>query len=192
MRKRSKSVALTLLGAAAFTLSGCKEETTDVSSFPDLASCQAEAASGSLAFTADDCTAAFAQAQADHEETAPRYDSLAVCEEQHGVGNCDGDTASQGGGGFSFMPLLAGYMIGSMLSGGRGFASQPLVNTANGRFATPGGSTVTTNSGSGRLGTQAFNKAPSTVGKAPMSRADVAARGGFGSTGTARGSSSGG
>lgn len=186
MRRRSKTVALSLMGAAAFTLSACKEEATDVTSFPDLASCQAEAASGSLAFTADDCATAFAQAEADFQETAPRYDSLAVCEEQHGAGNCGDDTAQQSGGGFSFMPLLAGYMIGSMLSGGRGFASQPLANTANGRFATPGGSAVTTNSGSGRLGAAAFTKAPATVGQPPMTRASVAARGGFGSTGAAR------
>lgn len=192
MRKRSKSVALALLGAAAFTLSACKEEETDVSTFPDLASCKAEADAGSLAFTAEDCATAFAQAEADHQETAPRYDSMAVCEEQHGAGNCGSEAQQQSGGGFSFLPLIAGYMMGSMLSGGRGFASQPLVNTANGRFATPGGTSVTTNNGAGKLGTQAFNKAPATVGKPPMSRADVSSRGGFGASSAARGTSSGG
>ncbi|MDH2326664.1 DUF1190 domain-containing protein [Cereibacter sp. SYSU M97828] len=192
MRKRSRSVALALVGAAAFTLSACREEESDVTSFPDLASCKAQADAGSLAFTAEDCAEAFAQAEADHLATAPRYDSQQVCEEQHGVGNCGTDAVQQPGGGFSFLPLIAGYMIGSMMSGGRGFASQPLVNTANGRFATPGGTSITTNNGAGKLNAAAFNKAPTTVGKPPMSRADVASRGGFGATSAARTGTSGG
>lgn len=185
MRKRSATVALTLMGAA-FVLTGCKEDSTEASSFPDVASCRAEAANGSLAFTAEDCDAAFAQAQADHEETAPRYEALAVCEEQHGVGNCE--QQAQPGGGFSFMPLIAGMLIGQMLGGGRGFMSQPLVNTANGRYATPGGTQVATNTGRGAMNTAAFNKAPSTVGKPPMTQADVMRRGGFGASGAARSS----
>ncbi|WP_128253145.1 DUF1190 domain-containing protein [Falsirhodobacter deserti] len=185
MRKRSATVALTLMGAA-FVLSGCKEDQTEAASFPDLASCRAQADQGSLAFTAEDCEAAFAQAQADHQETAPRYDALAVCEEQHGAGNCE--QQAQQGGGFSFMPLLAGMMIGQMLSGGRGFMSQPLVNTANGRYATPGGAQVASNSGRGAMNTAAFNKAPTTAGRPPMTQADVMRRGGFGASGAARSS----
>ncbi|QUS37310.1 DUF1190 domain-containing protein [Falsirhodobacter algicola] len=182
MRKRSATVALTLMGAA-FALSGCREDRTEASSFPDLASCRAEAEAGSLNFTPADCDAAFAQAQADHEETAPRYDALAVCEEEHGVGNCE--QQAEAGGGFSFMPLLAGMMIGQML-GGRGIMSQPLVNTANGRFATPGGTSVASNNGRGAMNASAFQKAPATVGRPPMSQADVMRRGGFGSSGAAR------
>jgi len=183
MRKRSATVALTLMGAA-FVLSGCKEDQTEASSFPDVASCKAQVEQGTLAFTAQDCDAAFAQAQADHEETAPRYDALAVCEEQHGAGNCE--QQAQPGGGFSFMPLLAGMLIGQMLGGRGGFMSQPLVNTQNGRFATPGGTQVATNTGKGAMNATAFNKAPSTVGKPPMTQADAMRRGGFGSSAAAR------
>ncbi|MCJ8141160.1 DUF1190 domain-containing protein [Falsirhodobacter halotolerans] len=185
MSKRSRTVALTLMGAA-FALSACREEQSDVTSFPDLASCRAQAEAGSLTFTAADCDAAFAQAEADYTETAPRYDALAVCEEEHGAGNCQ--EASNGSGGFSFMPLLAGFMIGQMLSGRGGFMSQPLVNTPNGRYATPGGTGITSNAGKGTMGAQAFQKAPTTLGQPAMSRADVASRGGFGSSGAARSS----
>ncbi len=188
MRKRSRSVALVLMGAAAFGLSACQEEQTDVRAFPDLASCKASAAQGNLFFTAADCDAAFAEAQAAHLETAPRYESRELCEQEHGVGNCGSDPAVQGGGGgFSFMPLIAGYMLGSMMArGAGGVAAQPLSRTADGRFATPGGTAVATNNGAGKMSPGVLAKAPATVGKPPMTQAQVAARGGFGATGAGR------
>ena len=39
MMKRSRKVAITILGAAAFTLAGCQEEQVDAAAFPDLQSC---------------------------------------------------------------------------------------------------------------------------------------------------------
>lgn len=194
MRKRSKSVAIALLGAAAFGLSACKEQETDARAFPDVQSCKAAARENDFFFSEADCDTAFAEAQATHLETAPRYESLELCEAEHGAGACGGDPAvqAQGGGGFSFLPLLAGYMLGSMLGGGRGVMSQPLVKTGEGRFATPGGTAISSNTASGKLSTNAFTKAPATIGKPPMTRADVASRGGFGKTATARGTSVGG
>ncbi|WP_299840995.1 DUF1190 domain-containing protein [uncultured Paracoccus sp.] len=190
MRKRSAHVSLAILGAAAFGLAGCKSQETDASAFPDEASCVAAADQGSLFFTAEDCKTAFAEAQQNHLETAPRYDSLAVCEEQHGVGNCGGDPAAQqsgGGMGSIFMPLMMGYLLGSALGGSRGVMSQPLSRTANGGFATPSGDTrLATNNGTGKMQAGAFTKAPTTMGQPPMSRAQVAQRGGFGQTATSR------
>ena len=120
MKKRSSHVALVLLGAAAFGLAGCTEEKVDAQAFPDLKSCQ-EAAGLSSSFTAADCAAAFAEAEALHVEAAPRYDSLAVCEEQHGAGACGTEQQAQSGGsGSIFMPLMMGYLLGNMLGGGRG------------------------------------------------------------------------
>ena len=87
--KRSGHVALAILGAAAFGLAGCQEAATDAASFPDLDSCL-KAATQDGWFTADDCRTTFAEAELLHEETAPRYDSAALCEEQHG----DGDLAA--------------------------------------------------------------------------------------------------
>lgn len=194
MRKRSRHVSLAILGAAAFGLAGCKSQETDARAFPDETSCVSAAQNGSLFFTEEDCRNAFADAAANHLETAPRYDSLAVCEEQHGVGNCGGDpvAAESGGGGMGsiFMPMMMGYLLGSALSGGRGMMSQPLMRTGDGRFATPSGDTkLATNNGAGKMAPSAFNKAPSTVGKPPMTRAQVAQRGGFGQTANARSSS---
>jgi uncharacterized protein YgiB involved in biofilm formation len=184
--KRSRHVALALLGAAAFGMAGCTEEKTEASAFADKASCLAEASPGGW-FTASDCENAFAEAQKLHDETAPRYESREVCEAEHGEGACGGDAAaSSGGGGSVFMPLLMGYMIGQALGGGR-VMSQPVVRAADGGFSTPnGGTRISSLNSGGKINTSAFAKAPVTKGLAPMTKAQVQSRGGFGSSGASR------
>ena len=184
MRKRSSTVALTILGAASFALAGCKEEQVDAQAFPDLASCQAAATDGGL-LTADQCQQAFADAETLHVEAAPRYESLAVCEEQHGEGNCgsEAEQVQNGGSGSIFMPLLAGYLIGSMLgrAGGGMAASQPMYRNASGGFTNAARtSSFSANQGRATMGAQQFTRPAATAGKAPMTRATAASRGGFG------------
>jgi uncharacterized protein YgiB involved in biofilm formation len=197
IRKRSRHVALALAGAATLTLAACKEERVDAQSFPDLESCVTAAKDNSLWFTEEDCRSNFAAAQQEFLETAPRYESRELCEQQHGVGNCGGDPAAQpaaagqpqaqSSGGFSFMPLFMGYMMGSMLSRGGGIFSQPMVKTADGRFSTPRGEqSFASNRGAGKVATSTFQRAPSTLGKPPMSASQVGKRGGFGASATAR------
>ena len=115
-RKRSRHVALLLAGAAVLTLAGCEDDAVDAQAFPDLNSCIAAAQKDGLWFTEEDCRTQFAAAEQAHLETAPRYESQELCEQQHGQGACGADPAAgdpataqqQGGGGFSFMPLLVG------------------------------------------------------------------------------------
>lgn len=193
MRKRSRTVALAILGAASFALAGCREEEVDAQAFPNLQACHDAASNGGM-FTTAECDTAFAEAEALHVETAPRYDSLAVCEEQHGEGACGSEAAAtSGGSGSIFMPLLMGYLLGNML-GGRGMAaSQPLYRTPDGRFTNAtGASTYSSNTGRAKLGSSMFSKPPTTMGQAPMTKASTMSRGGFGSTGSTRGSSFGG
>lgn len=188
MSKRSKTVALAIVGAASFALAGCKEEQVDAQAFPDLQSCLDAVGPTSL-FSAQDCETAFDETLALHAETAPRYDSLQVCEEQYGEGNCGSEAQATGGGsGSIFMPLIAGYLIGNMLGGGRGLGAQPMYRTADGRFTTPSGNaTYTNNSGKAKLNAGAFAKAPVTAGKPPMTKATAVSRGGFGSSSTRSG-----
>ena len=194
--KRSRHVALVLAGTAAVMLAGCKDDKVEAQAFPDLESCIAASEKDGLWFTADDCRTQFAAAQKELAETAPRYESKELCEAEHGQGACGADPAGadpnapaaqqQQGGGFSFMPLLVGYMMGSMLSRGGGVFSQPMIRTPNG-FSTPSGTQIfASNRGAGRVPTATFNRAPATIGKAPMTRAQVAQRGGFGASATAR------
>lgn len=183
MRKRSRTVALTILGAASFALAGCREEQVDAQAFPDLNACLAAATEGGL-FTADECRQSFAEAEQLHVEAAPRYDSLQVCEEQHGVGNCGSEAQQTGGGmGGIFMPLLAGYLIGSMLGGGGLSRSQPMYRTPQGGYTNAARtSTFSSNTGRAALNSSQFARPAQTAGQAPMSRATAASRGGFGST----------
>ncbi|PZX15805.1 uncharacterized protein YgiB involved in biofilm formation [Palleronia aestuarii] len=188
MRKRSRRVALCIVGAAAFSLAGCREEQVEAQAYPDLQSCEDAAARDGL-LSSDECAEAFAEARDLHVEAAPRYDSIAVCEEQHGEGNCGSEEQVAGTGGSGiFMPLLAGYLIGNML-GGRGMArAQPLYRTPDGRFTDAGRSSVfSSNTGKARMSSAQFARPATTMGQAPMSRAAAASRGGFGSTGGARG-----
>ncbi|SLN26178.1 hypothetical protein AQS8620_00778 [Aquimixticola soesokkakensis] len=185
MTKRSSRVALTILGAAAFTLAGCRDEPVDAEAFPDLQSCTEAANMGGL-FSSSDCETAFAEAETLHVEAAPRYDSLEVCQEQHGVDACGTEAAAtQGGSGSIFMPLMAGYLMGNML-GGRGgagvAASQPLYKNGQGGFTNAARTTsFSSNSGKANLSASQFTRPAATAGKPPMSRATATSRGGFGS-----------
>ncbi|MDQ1901725.1 DUF1190 domain-containing protein [Paracoccus sp. WLY502] len=188
MRKRSRAVALTILGAASFAIAGCREEQVDAQAFPDLNACLAAADEGGL-FTADECRQSFAEAEQLHVESAPRYDSLQVCEEQHGVGNCGSEDqqVSNGGSGSIFMPLLAGYLIGSMLGGGGLSRSQPMYRTPQGGYTNAARtSTFSSNTGRAALNSSQFARPAATVGQPPMSRATAASRGGFGSSAGSR------
>ncbi|WP_112874440.1 DUF1190 domain-containing protein [Paracoccus endophyticus] len=203
-RKRSRHVALMLAGAAVLTLAACEDDQTDAQAFPNLDACLAAAKEGGLWFTADDCRTQFAEAEKTHLETAPRYESRELCEQEHGADACGADPVAQAaadpnapadpnaaaqqqqGGGFSFMPLLVGYMMGSMLSRGGGVFSQPMIRTPNGYSTPNGGQTFASNTGAGKVPATTFNRAPATIGQQPMTRAQVAQRGGFGAGATAR------
>jgi len=188
MIRRSRQVAIVIVGAAAFSLAGCREEQVDAAAFPDLQSCLDESSRGGM-FSAQDCETSFAEAETLHVESAPRYDSLAVCEEQHGDGACGAEAAAtQGGSGSIFMPLLAGYLIGNMMSGQRGMAAaQPLYRTPEGQFTNAArSSTFSNNTGAAKLNTSQFTRPAATVGTTPMTRATASSRGGFGAWGGGR------
>lgn len=183
-RMRSRVVALSILGAAAFAISGCRDESVEAEAFPDLAACKSAAAQGGLISSAE-CDTAFAEAQTLHSESAPRYEDKALCEQEHGAGNCGSEQQATGsGGGSIFMPLIAGYLIGSMLGGNRGMAaSQPMYKTADGRFTNAAGTTsYNANSGRGQMASSQFARPATTAGQPPMTKASVASRGGFGSS----------
>ncbi|MFT6775332.1 MAG: hypothetical protein ACJA1L_003051 [Paracoccaceae bacterium] len=193
---RSRSVRLSLIGGAAFALAACEEQ-QDLSFFETAAQCES-AARMTDKLSIEQCDAAFAVARQEHAVAAPRYDELALCEQEHGAGMCakpevaggaPDQTVNSGG---VFMPMMMGYMIGNALSRGTGAAARPLYRTATGGMATSDGGTKL---GAMRPGATASAPAsafrtPAATGIAkPMSRAAVASRGGFGA---ARSSSFGG
>lgn len=182
--KASAPRRIALLGAASvILLAGCQEEQAEVVIFDDPAAC---AAGGVDAAT---CEVQFAEAQAEHEETAPRYDAVAVCEAEHGAGACIEDESRPS----VFMPLMAGFIMGQMLSG-RGLASRAMVPTAGAGFATTDGATRAGNlSGRGTVAASTLTtQAASTRNAAPLTQSSVARAGGFGGSRTSGGFGAGG
>lgn len=188
--KRSSYVKLSLLGAAAFSLAACKQEPpVDAVMFPSVAECQSAATQPAATISAADCEKAFAEAQAEHERTAPKYDEAKLCEEEHG-GSCYAQPNPNGGGGSVFLPLMAGMMLGNMMSGGSSMGrsyshSQPMFQTKDKRYGTAGGAFFSSNSGAAKVKPASFAAAKTTSASAPMTRASVAKTGGFGRSATA-------
>jgi uncharacterized protein YgiB involved in biofilm formation len=198
-RLRSRAVRATLLGAGAFALSAC-EEPVDLTFFSDVGQCKAAAAE-TTEFSEGDCERSFEQALAEHAVLAPRYDELALCEEQHGEGACGSSQAAGGAPpdpqegeaaqatvGSSFMPFFMGYMIGNMLSSNRpgGYVGRPVYRDAQGQFFSSDGRQFGfAGSGTQTRGSPSQVRPPElTRVAAPMTRAAVSARGGFGAART--------
>lgn len=175
-RKRSNKVALVAMGmgVSAFALTGC-EEKVDAFQFATVDGC---ITSGE--FTEAECQSQFQIASAEHERAAPRYQSRADCEAEHGAAACEPQQASSGGG--LWMPLMMGMMMGNMMSGNRAVATQPLYRSSQAGMArTAGGATVDAKAGKVSVPKAATARPP--AGK-------VMARGGFGRTGGSFGSRS--
>jgi uncharacterized protein YgiB involved in biofilm formation len=193
-RRRSTAVRSALVGVSAFALAGCEKQ-VDVSFFQSAEQCRAAVESSSefssLEFSAADCEAAFDEAMEEHAVLAPRYDELALCEEQHGEGTCAAPEVAGGavgeqdgaGGGSVFMPFFMGYMMGNMLGGNqRAVSGRPLYTDSKGALhSTTGQKMAFTGPGSVMKASPAALRAPATPRiAAPMTRSVVAARGGFG------------
>jgi uncharacterized protein YgiB involved in biofilm formation len=101
---RGLAIALALpFGAAAIilvlllVLPGMRGRSFRV--YPSVDSCQAD-------YGAADCATAYREAAAEHAQTAPRYATLADCEQAHGQGYC-----MSGDGPAPFLPIMAGFLI---------------------------------------------------------------------------------
>lgn len=176
-RKRSGKVALVAMGmgVSAFALTGC-EEKVDAYQFGSVENCMI---SGD--FSEQECNERFNIAQKEHERVAPKYESRADCEAEHGAAACQPRTASNGtgegenvgSGGGLWMPLMIGWMMGRAMGGP--VATQPLYGSSQaGKAQTAAGSRVDAKAG------------PVSVGKSVAARpaaGRVMARGGFGRTG---------
>lgn len=114
--KRSRKVALTtLIAASAFSLQACGTSAGDwsdanaVDAYPYASVAQC-AADGRV--PEQECREAYNQALADDSQSAPRFDSLDLCEDQFGTGQCQQRVA---GGGSFWTPLLAGFLISEVV-----------------------------------------------------------------------------
>ncbi|WP_440866027.1 DUF1190 family protein [Symbiopectobacterium purcellii] len=132
--------------SAAFILAGCEQTDETVSMYQNADDCSAANPSMSA-----QCTTAYNNALKEAEKTAPKYASKEDCVAEFGEAQCTpvpaqaGTAAQPTQTSSSWMPLMAGYMMGRMMSGGAGFAQQPLFSSrspaspANGQFVDASG-----------------------------------------------------
>lgn len=124
--KRSKSVKLVAMGTGLLLVAACEEAKVDTALFESVKQCTG------LGFSVQECEANYREAQRNHVNVAPKYTAKADCEADFGAAQCEVAPQRTTSGGSVFMPLMAGYMMGSLLSGGRS-AGQPLYKSANDR-----------------------------------------------------------
>ncbi|MEC7489293.1 MAG: DUF1190 domain-containing protein [Pseudomonadota bacterium] len=164
--KRSKSVKLVAMGAGLLLVAACEEAKVDTAMFESIKQCKG------LGFSEQECVANHDAAKNTHVNVAPKYTSRTDCEVDFGAKQCEIAPQRTTTGGSVFMPLMAGYMMGSMLGGGR--RGQPLYRSRDDRanFRTADnrkmGSTI------GR--TQVAKSAT----RAPSVKTRTVSRGGFG------------
>src|SRR5690625_4010647 len=112
--KRSKTVGLTLMGVAPLLLAACEQQQPPTPQ--TLAYGSVEECIQAGLFTPQACESGQTAALQAHRTEAPRFANAADCEQQYGANNCQVVRAESGGS--WFMPAMAGFMMGQMLSGG--------------------------------------------------------------------------
>lgn len=116
MNKRSKSLSLVLMGSLTVGLGGCASDDPgeQFTTYGSVDECVKE-----QVFSPQECRD-FAVAAVQQN---PAFTSQAECEQEFGTGNCkdapsDSQVTQGGERQSSWMPLIAGYMVGRYLGGG--------------------------------------------------------------------------
>lgn len=183
MKRTSTMKVLTigLLTVSAFALSACQED-DQATSFKNVDQCISAAMNVDAGFTADDCRKGFEAAVAENKVSAPRYDAMALCEEEHGAGACQVEQRSDGSS--VFLPLMMGYMMGSwnIDKDHKSYAYAPVYPLKSGGYATASGGYYTSSYGAKSYASPSAlsAKAAPTYKSAPMTRVSIASKGGFG------------
>jgi uncharacterized protein YgiB involved in biofilm formation len=186
-RKRSHRVVLTTLTAiGAASLSACEGDIDEsqlsaqqygpaVDAFPysSVAECKLDDK-----VPDDQCEQAHREALAQNNLGAPRFESLDLCEDEFGNGNC----VQPAGGGNFFAPLLTGFVIGQMLDGPSRYRYSPMYRSRRQDVYYTGGGYGggwLYRSGSGyKVGSRALQ--PPVATPRIQTRSSVVSRGGFG------------
>ena len=162
MNKRSKSLSLVLMGSLTVGLSGCSDDPgEEFKAYNSIEQCVKE-----QIYSPQECRE---MAIAAVQQT-PRFNDKAECEKEFGEGNCQdvaqnqqGQQNVQGERRSSWMPLIAGYMVGRYM-GGNGYmqGAQPLFRQPGqqqqGAAARPSGGFVYRTLGGGSVQSDAGGK----------------------------------
>ncbi|MEX2453876.1 MAG: DUF1190 domain-containing protein [Rhodospirillaceae bacterium] len=168
--KRSKSVRLVAMGTGLLLVTGCEEPMIDTAIFETAQQCE------TLGFSADECRANYERAQDMHTGVAPKYAAQADCEADFGAEQCEVAPQQTASGGSVFMPLMMGYMMGSMMSGNNRSPAQPLYRSRDDRAAFRTADNRNVGAQTGRV------QVARSAAAAPSVKTRTIARGGFGSS----------
>lgn len=166
-----------VMSVSLLALTACEEPKVEAAIFETVKQC---IANGSA--TPEQCEANFKEATSQHAAVAPKYASQSECQADFGTGKCEDAPFRTSSGGSVFMPLMAGYMMGSFLGGRRSMASQPLYRSASspGTFRTADNRSAGTATGRTQVARSATTR--------PSVKTTTRSRGGFGSSGRRFGS----
>lgn len=120
---------LALAISAVLTLSSCEKSDETVSLYQNVDEC-----SLSNPNLKEQCNSSYQQAVIEASKTAPKYTSRADCAAEFGQDRCTEVPTEQAGLSSEprqssvWMPMMAGYMFGRMMSGG--YASSPLFTSS--------------------------------------------------------------
>ena len=187
MRRLKRSRVLhvsSLMATASFSLAACgsPQRVPAPDPEPTLAYQSLDECKAANDIPDNECDAALTKAQQEAAKTAPRYATREECEGQWGPSQCQ---PNNNGGSF-FTPLLTGFIVGQMLSGGGYRGGGPLYRDREGRLSNGyGGGYAYRDYRTGKTLTNArehgdvARQAPTRV----QSRTTVVSRGGFGGGG---------
>ena len=166
--KRTRILKLSIMSASALTLIAC-ERSQEVGIFESLEQC-----SNQSIFTKEQCSKSERLARSEHIRVSPKYTSVTDCEQDFGEDKCEMAPQRTTTGGSVFMPMMMGYMMGSMLTGGRGMMPQPLYRSMDDvkNFRTGDNQKVSSKTGITRVA-KGLTRTPST-------KTRTIRRGGFG------------
>ncbi|HJO56851.1 MAG TPA: DUF1190 domain-containing protein [Nitrospinaceae bacterium] len=177
MKSRSSVSTVLMMSASLVALTACEEPKVDASIFKSVEQCKSDPLT-----TSDQCESRFKEAQSQHVAVAPKYASEADCQADFGVGKCEVAPYKTSSGGSVFMPLMMGYMMGSMIGGRGSMMSQPLYRAAQSpnSFRTAENRNVGSKTGRTKVASSATSR--------PTFKSSTRSRGGFGSSGRRFGS----
>ncbi|WP_299292567.1 DUF1190 domain-containing protein [uncultured Tateyamaria sp.] len=178
--KRSRSVTLLTMASATFALAACEEQ---VDTEGELYKSEAECSASEFVPEAD-CAPLLTEGTRIHKATAPRYNTMNLCEAEHGRSEC---VPHPGGPQTYYSPSPLGYLVTGAIAGGVvSDLVRPVYRERDSRrYYTTGGGFVRYMD-NGRYGTtrstiQSYNP---TITQAPpriQTRTTIASRSGFGS-----------
>jgi uncharacterized protein YgiB involved in biofilm formation len=177
MRNLKPKAGALLMGVSLFALTACEEPKVEAAIFENIQQCISNGDA-----TPAQCEQNFREAKSQHAAVAPKYASEADCQADFGADKCEQAPYRSSTGGSIFMPLMAGYMMGSMLGGRRSMAPQPLYRSASSpnSFRTADNRSVGNTTGRTQVARSATSR--------PSVKSATRSRGGFGSSGRRFGS----